>query len=291
MAKPHLARISVSKFRPHLAKPHLARISVRSVLAKCVFVCGVCVLCCVCCVFKIFGGCLQDFWWVSSRFLVGVFKIFGGCLQDLPDRPKFRSFFSLSRRKFHSEFSLWGVFSLNFGGVFEGRGAQMCMFGVLWLSCEAPAALVPPGLHTTDISVARRFKHHQNSTRRPPRERRKNEISGGREKKREISGPPPFGPPPLRAPTPSGPHPFGPPPLRAPNLSGPQTFGPPLLRAPTPSGPNPFRPTFQGLGQRQKKEKWIEDDMKRCAHEWWMKGFGSFVHRNVSPLLFLGGQG
>ena len=26
------------------------------------------------------------------------------------------------------------------------RGAQMCTFGVLWLSCEAPAAPKPPGL-------------------------------------------------------------------------------------------------------------------------------------------------
>ena len=49
-----------------------------------------------------------------------------------------RFFFSLSRRKFHSFFSLWGVLSLNFGGVFEGRGAQMCTFGVLGSSCEAP---------------------------------------------------------------------------------------------------------------------------------------------------------
>ena len=34
-----------------------------------------------------------------------------------PDRPKFRSFFSLSPPPFHSFFSLWVVFSLNFGGV------------------------------------------------------------------------------------------------------------------------------------------------------------------------------
>ena len=65
-------------------------------------------------------------------------------------------------------------------------------------------------------------KHHQNSTRRPPRERRKNEISGGREKKARNFGPShpsaptlraPFGPPFFLG---SGPHPFGPPPLRAP---------------------------------------------------------------------------
>ena len=31
----------------------------------------------------------------------------------------FAFFFSLSHRKFHSFFPLWGVFSWNFGGVFE----------------------------------------------------------------------------------------------------------------------------------------------------------------------------
>ena len=47
--------------------------------------------------------------------------------------PKILFFYSLS-------LSL-GVFSLNFGGVFEGWGAQMCMaFG---LSCETPAGLGP----------------------------------------------------------------------------------------------------------------------------------------------------
>ena len=29
--------------------------------------------------------------------------------------------------------SSWGVFSWNFGGVFEGQGPEMCTFGVLWL--------------------------------------------------------------------------------------------------------------------------------------------------------------
>ena len=54
-----------------------------------------------------------------------------------------------------------------------------------------------------------------------PREGRKNEISGGREKKkREILGPHPSDPT-LWAPNPLGPHPFGPPPLRLPTPSGP----------------------------------------------------------------------
>ena len=91
----------------------------------------------------------------------------------------------------------------------------------------------------------RRFKHHQNSTRKPPEREGKNEISGGRvQKKREILGPPPFGPPTLRAPLflGLGPHPSGPPLLRAPTPPGPHPSGPPPLRAPTPPGPHPSGP-------------------------------------------------
>ena len=62
----------------------------------------VCSRLCVCGVygvFKIFGGCLQDFWWVSSRFL-GLSagppppreRPLPGTAPPL-DRPKFRSFF------------------------------------------------------------------------------------------------------------------------------------------------------------------------------------------------------
>ena len=39
-----------------------------------------------------------------------------------PDHPKFHSFFSFSRRKISFFSSLSGVFSLNFGGVFEAPG-------------------------------------------------------------------------------------------------------------------------------------------------------------------------
>ena len=46
---------------------------------------------------------------VGPASLLGVFKIFGGCLQDV--------------------------------GASQRRGAQMCAFGILGLSCEAPAAL------------------------------------------------------------------------------------------------------------------------------------------------------
>ena len=102
------------------------------VLAKIVCVLGVFQLLCVVCV-------------VCSRFLVGVFKIFPRTAPSpgppFPWTPKISLFFFSLHRKFQSFFSLWGVFSLNFGGVFESRCAQMCTFGVLWLSCEAPAAL------------------------------------------------------------------------------------------------------------------------------------------------------
>ena len=160
--KPHLAkkiriwpghfrdRIWPNRIWPELVFQSFDRIWPESVflvfclrLCVCVFqdfgcvqvcVCVVCVWCCVvlgvfncvCCV-----CCVQDFSWVSSRFLVGVFKIFGRCrflvgvfkifgplrwtpspsagpppppdrpsagrplrwMAPLPDRPKFRSFF------------------------------------------------------------------------------------------------------------------------------------------------------------------------------------------------------
>ena len=64
---PELVFQSVDRIWPNRIWPEL----VFSVFWPCV-----CVLC-VWCVL-----CLQDFWWVSSRFLVGVFMIFGG-LQDV----------------------------------------------------------------------------------------------------------------------------------------------------------------------------------------------------------------
>ena len=54
--------------------------------------------------------------------------------------PKISRFFSLSHTHFRSFCLFLGVFSLNFGGVFDGRDLEMCTFGVLGLSCEAPAA-------------------------------------------------------------------------------------------------------------------------------------------------------
>ena len=43
--------------------------------------------------------------------------------------PKFCAFFALSRSIFALFCLSLGVFSLNFGGVLEGRDPQMCTFG------------------------------------------------------------------------------------------------------------------------------------------------------------------
>ena len=86
------------------------------------------------------------------------------------DRPKFRSFLSLSRHNFHSLLPSLFVFSWNFGGVFEGRDPLM----------------KGPGLFFTTTA----------------RERRKNENGSGRGgKKREILATPTLpGPTPLSRP-------------------------------------------------------------------------------------------
>ena len=94
--------------------------------------------------------------------------------------------------------SLSGGFLVEFWWCLKRRDAQMCAFGVLWLSCEAPAARsggaagVPHDSARAQTCTFERpglQKHHQNSTRKPT-ERRKKEISGGREKKSEILGGP-----------------------------------------------------------------------------------------------------
>ena len=217
LAKPHLANTafgpknSKSFSWPYLAKPHLARISVLSVLAMCcvcvsrfwvVFriVCGVCVVlgvfncvCCVCCVF---------FWW----------KMFGGCLQEFgappPDRPKFRSlFFSLSCRKFHSFFFLWGVFSLNFGGVFEGRDPQMCTFGLSGCRVK-PRRLRGRQGFTQQPENSKRAHLTARRFQTPPKNHEK--THNDREKERNWWWETEKKSAKFWAPHPSGPHPSGP---------------------------------------------------------------------------------
>ena len=121
---------------------------------------------------------------VVCECVVGVFKIFGPPPDPPPPNrpspgpPKISLFFfPLSRRTLHSFFSLWEVFSLNFGGVFEDRGAQMCTFG---------------------LSGCRVELRRPHQTTKIPRE-----DPQWREKGKKTRN---FGPPPLRA------HPSGPPP-------------------------------------------------------------------------------
>ena len=102
--------------------------------------------------------------------------------------------FSLSRHNFHSFFSLLGVLSWNFGGVFEGWDPQMCMFELS--GCRGKFRRLrgrgftrqPENSKRAHFQALALQKHH-------PRERRKNEHCGERvNKKRKILGPPPFGP-------------------------------------------------------------------------------------------------
>ena len=156
----------------------------------------------------------------------GVFKIFGASPPDPLRRTAqiFALFFPSPATVYSFSLSCWS-FSLNFGGVFEGRNPKMCTFGVLGLSCETPAA--PPdraagGSHTTarELQTCTFQGPGASNTKIPrkrPKEREKRikKVAGDGKKKREILGP-----------HPSGPHP-----------SGPTTSGPPF-GAPHPSGPH-----------------------------------------------------
>ena len=143
-----------------------------------------------------------------------------------PDRPKFRSFFSLLPPQFSFFFPSLGVLSLNYVLVFEGRAGatrelQTCTF---W---------EPSASNTTKI--------HE----RTPRERKKKENCGGRrEKKSAKFWPPTLRGPPFQAPLflglhPSGPHPSG----LHPSLPH-FVFAPPC-EAPPFEGPTPCRPKIQ----------------------------------------------
>ena len=87
--------------------------------------------------------------------------------------PKISRFFSLSRPKFRSFLPSLGFVSWNFGGVIEGRDHQMCTFGVLGLSCEAP------------------FNHITKIPRNDPqRGKKRTNFAAGEGKKGEILGGP-----------------------------------------------------------------------------------------------------
>ena len=231
LAKPTLARVSVLVVWPTLAKPTLAKPTLaKPTLAntdfgqtefgqnrlwpnrlwpnRVWFVVWCVVLCCVLCVVL----CVVWVAWVLvSRYQSGV-PCFDRPSRDRPSPgpPKMSLFFFPSpAANFVLFFSLWVFFSLNFGGVFEGRDPQMCTFGLSGCRVKPrrPHQTGPPGLAhdsprtpNVHISGPRRIKHHQNSTRRPPEREEKNEFCGGRGKKSAK----------FWAPHPSGPHPSGP---------------------------------------------------------------------------------
>ena len=165
------------------------------------------------------------------------------------DRPKFSLFFSLSRRKIRSFLPSLGVFSLNFGGVFEGRDPQMCTFGLSGCRVE-PRRLGGRWGFTRQSENSKRAHLSVPALQTPPkfhektpRERRKeqNFVAGQGKKARN------FGPPTLRGSTFRGSTLLGStllgstlraPTLRAPTFSG---FGPPPFGLP-PFGPPPFGP-------------------------------------------------
>ena len=140
-----------------------------------------------------------------------------------PGPPKISLFFSLSRHKIRSFLPSLGVFSLNFGGVFEGRDPQMCTFGLSGCRVEPrrPHQTGPP---VPALQTGRREKKARNFG--PPTLRAPT-FSGFGPPPFGPSGPPPFGPPTYSG---FGPPPFGPPPFRPPPF-GPPPFGPPLALA------------------------------------------------------------
>ena len=106
--------------------------------------------------------------------------------------PKFRSFFHSLATIFIIS-SLLGVLALNFGGVLKRRVPEMCTFGVLGLSCEAPAAPKPRRLHTTARAQTCTFQgpglQNTSKIQRKEREERKTIVAGEGKKSEILGGP------------------------------------------------------------------------------------------------------
>ena len=141
-----------------------------------------------------------------------------------PDPPKFRVFFPPAHI-FALFRSLSGVFSWNFGGVFEA-------FGAAGVSHDSPRT---PNVHIWGSRPSKNTTKFPQED--PQRERKKSENGrGGGKKKRKILGPPPSGS------HPSSPNPWGP------NFF--LVWAPPLWAQPLwahdPSGPT--LQTFSGFG-------------------------------------------
>ena len=178
---------------PFLAKPFLCCVVLCCVCVVCCCVvlllfCVVVVFCCIvcCCVLLCVVVCC---WFAPSPPSAGPFRRTPPPPDRPPDRPKCRSLVPSPAPRVRSFSLSLGVFSWNFGGVFEDRGPQMCtrLRGRRGFTRQpenskrahfrAPALRTPPKFHE-----------------KTPREGRKNENCGERVKKRN------FGPPTLRGP-------------------------------------------------------------------------------------------
>ena len=119
-----------------------------------------CVVCCVC--------------WVCVLGVVQIFVDFRGCDPD---------FFIVC------VIQIFVCLLVEFWWCLKRLGAQLCTFGVLWLSYETPTAPKPPGFHTTTSEPERGhlrvlvFKNHQNSTKRPPEREERVKFPTGEGKK------------------------------------------------------------------------------------------------------------
>ena len=116
-----------------------------------------------------------------------------------PDRSKFRAFFPLFRPIFELFAISLGVFSLNFGGVFESRDSQMYTFG--FSSCRVKHRRLRSRKGCTQYAENSKRaqcqalalqKHNQNSTKGCQERDKKERKWGGRGTKCEILGLPRF---------------------------------------------------------------------------------------------------
>ena len=114
-----------------------------------------CVVLCVVCVAWVLFHCVKvglHVWVLVSRFGLDRPSWDSPSLdRPSPGLPKISLFFSLSRHKIHSFFPYLGVFSLNFGGVFEGQDPQMCTFGLSGCRVEPRPTLRAPTLRAPTL--------------------------------------------------------------------------------------------------------------------------------------------
>ena len=111
-------------------------------------------------------------------------------------RPKISLSFFSSPVPFSLFLSLSVCLLVEFWWCLKRWGDQMCTFGVLWLSCETPAALGPPGFHMTTRELQTCKFESPGASKTPPkfnektaRERdKKSENGAGKGKKERHFG-------------------------------------------------------------------------------------------------------